>query len=149
MRTRIITIIPLLICLLLIDSCRRNPYKINTSSISANIEIRRLEKDLFSLDPGKIQESVPLLRDKYGTFLQLFSYVINAGDVKDSSFSDLLAKFCTDKLNYEVYQSVINKYPDTKEIEIELKEAFRHYLYYFPGKIYRLFIHVSPVSITA
>ena len=46
---QIITIIPLLICLLLIDSCRRNPYKINTSSISANIEIRRLEKDLFSL----------------------------------------------------------------------------------------------------
>jgi hypothetical protein len=60
--------------------------------------------------------------------------VINTGNVNDSSFSDLLVRFCTDKLNNEVYDSVIQHYPDIKSIENEIKDAFRHYLWYFPGK---------------
>jgi hypothetical protein len=115
-------------------SCRKNTYRVNVSSIKVNIEIKRLEKEIFSLDPDKIQISVPHLKQEYGSFLQLFSYVINTGDINDPSFGDFLVRFCTDKLNYEVYQEVIKKYPDTDKLQTELEDAFRHYLYYFPAK---------------
>jgi hypothetical protein len=114
-------------------SCKRNRYKIDTSSVAVRIEIKRLEKDLFSLDPEKIPDSVPALKEKYGDFLQLFSYVINTGNVNDSSFSDSLVRFCTDKTNNEVYSSVIQHYPDIELIKKEMEDAFSHYLCYFPG----------------
>jgi hypothetical protein len=77
---------------------------------------------------------VPSLKKEYKGFLQLFSYVINAGDINDSSFGDFLVRFCTDKQNNDVYTLTQEHYPDLTELEKELQEAFRHYLYYFPGQ---------------
>jgi len=116
-------------------SCRRNPYKVKVSSIKIDIEIKRLEKDLFTLDPEKIAASVPGLKKEYDGFLKLFSYVINTGDINDPSFGDLLTGFCTDKLNNEVYDITMKTYSGLATIENDLENAFRHYRYYFPGKI--------------
>jgi hypothetical protein len=107
---------------------------VNISGINAGIEIKRLEKDLFTTDPGEIESKVPELKKKYGGFLQLFSYVINTGDINDPSFSDFLFRFCTDRQNNEVYGEVMKLYPDVRNVEEGLEGAFRHYLYYFPGK---------------
>jgi hypothetical protein len=134
MRSQIAIFLIFLMFAPVVTSCKKNHYKINTSSIKVNIEIRRLEKDLFSLDPGNIVNAVPDLKTRYGDFLQLFSFVINSGDVNDSSFGDLLTRFCTDKLNNEVYGSVMKLYPDVSPFERDLRDAFRHYLHYFPGR---------------
>jgi hypothetical protein len=134
MRVRIVVIIFLLTGVPVLNSCRRDHYKINTSKIAVDIRINRLEKDLFDPDPAEITAMIPLLKEKYGDFLQLFSYVINTGDINDPSFSDNLVRFCTDKLNNEVYSSVIQAYPDTRPVEEDIENAFRHYLWYFPGK---------------
>ena len=96
--------------------------------------IKRLEKDLFSIDPDEIVAKVPYLKQKYRGFLQLFSYVINTGDINDPSFADLLVRFCTDKQNNDVYALTMKTFPDVRNIESELNEAFRHYLYYFPER---------------
>jgi hypothetical protein len=116
-------------------SCRKNPYKVSVSSIKADIEIKRLEKDLFSMDPEEIPVRLPGLKDKYGRFLQLFSYVINTGDINDPSFGDFLIRFCTDKQNNDVYGLTMKQYPDLGSVESSLEDAFRHYRYYFPDKI--------------
>lgn len=134
MNTRFAAFLIMLFLLPAVLSCKRNNYKVNVSSVPVTIEIKRLEKELFSLDPEKISASVPELKQKFGSFLQLFSYVINTGDVNDPSFGDFLVRFCTDKLNYEVYLEVMKKYPDTDKLQRDLKDAFRHYIYYFPGK---------------
>lgn len=126
-----------LILLLIISasvSCRRNPYKVNTGSIRVDIEIKRLEKDLFETDPAEISGKIPYLKEKYGKFLQLFSYVINAGDINEPDFSDLLIQFCTDKLNNEVYANTMKLYENIDFLENSLEKAFRHYKYYFPDK---------------
>jgi len=60
--------------------------------------------------------------------------VINTGDINNTSFGDLLVRFCTDKLNNDVFTLTMKVYPDVKEIEEKLNEAFRHYLYYFPER---------------
>ncbi len=115
-------------------SCKRNSYKVSISSVKADIEIKRLEKDLFTVNPENISAKVPELKNKYGGFLQLFSYVINAGDINDPSFGDLLASFCTDKQNNDVYSMAMKIYPDLSAVQKGLEDAFRRYLYYFPGK---------------
>ncbi len=134
MRAGITGIIIALSLVIGLSSCKRNPYRVNISSVSVNLEIERLEKDLFSIDPADIASSIPYLKEKYGGFLQLFSYVTHSGDIDDTLFAEFLTGFCTEKLNYEVYQSVMAEYHDITAIENDLESAFRHYKYYFPGR---------------
>jgi hypothetical protein len=134
MRIRFITFIFLFFIIPTMISCKKNHYKVNTSAINVKIEIKRLEKDLFTVNPNEISEKVGQLRQKYTRFLQLFSWVINTGDVNDTSFGDMLVRFCTDKQNNDVYALTMKLFPDLTQIEEGLREAFRHYLYYFPGK---------------
>jgi hypothetical protein len=134
MRKVYLSHILLLLILILASSCKRGHYEANISGIDADIRIRRLEKDLFTLNPDDIPAAVPSLKEKYDGFLQLFSYVINTGDVDSSSFSDFLVRFCTDRQNNEVYNVTMQIFPDLTETEEKLSNAFRHYLYYFPEK---------------
>lgn len=115
-------------------SCQKNHYKVNTSAIKVDIKIKRLEKDLFTLNPEQVISAIPELKQKYGRFLQLFSFVINTGDINESAFGDFLLRFCSDKQNNEVYILTMKKFPDVTFIEDGLTDAFKHYLYYFPGK---------------
>jgi hypothetical protein len=136
MRSGIVFVGLLILIASVVTSCKKNHYRINASSKNARIEIKRLEKDLFSINPNDIKSAIPDLKNKYQDFLILFSLVINTGDINDPSFGDFLVRFCTDKLNNEVYASVMKLYPDISGIESDLRDAFRHYLYYFPdGKV--------------
>ncbi len=134
MRNRFIYLSLVLIFISFLVSCGRNQYRVNISSINLNIEIERLEKDLFSISPDEIARKVPFLKEKYKSFLQIFSYVINTGDINEPSFIDLLVAFCTDKQNNDVYALTMSTFPDIEEIEEGIEKAFRHYLYYFPGR---------------
>jgi hypothetical protein len=115
-------------------SCKRNQYKVKVSDIGVNIKVQRLEKDLFSISPEDLPANLVSLRQQYGYFLQLFSYVINTGDINDQAFGDFLVRFCTDRQNNEVYDSVQRIFPDVKFIEEGLHDAFSHYRYYLPEK---------------
>lgn len=133
MRSGIVIVVFSILVAFTVVACKKNRYRVNASSFNVTIEIKRLEKDLFSLGPDEIRGAIPGLKNKYDDFLRLFSYVINTGDIEDPSFADFLVRFCTDKLNNEVYATVMKLYPDISPIEDGLTEAFRHYLYYFPG----------------
>jgi hypothetical protein len=122
------------ILLLAVASCKRDIYKINISGSEVEVKVTRLEKDLFTISPGRLQDSTLWLRKKYGSFLRYFSYVINIGEMTDSAWSSRLLGFCTDKLNNEVYGSVEAVYPTMESIERELSSLFSHYRYYFPSK---------------
>ena len=134
MRIQVVKYLLFLLIVTIVASCKKNHYKVNTSFIDVNIEIKRLEKDLFTTDPNEIPSVVPALKQKYNGFLQLFSYVINTGDINETSFGDMLVRFCTDKQNNDVYALTMDLYPDVSEIENGLEEAFRHYLFYLPER---------------
>ena len=99
------------------------------------IEIKRLEKDLFTVNPNEIVVMVPSLKQKYNGFLQLFSYVINTGDINDPIIwlTSLSGSVQINKIMMYLLLAM-QLYPDVKKIEGELQEAFRHYLYYFPER---------------
>lgn len=134
MRSRVITFTILLLVVTTATSCKKNHYNVNTSSIKVDIEIKRLEKDLFTLNPNEVIPMVPSLKKKYHGFLQLFSLVINTGDIDEASFGDFLLRFCSDKQNNEVYGLTMKQFPDIESIDEGLTDAFRHFLYYFPGE---------------
>jgi hypothetical protein len=134
MRLRNFLTLLLIIVFVFSASCRRNNLRINTSGIRVEINIKRLEKDLFEIDPADIKKNLPSLFEKYDGFLKYFGYVINIGEINDSAWVDGLVKFCTDKFNNEVYSTAMQVYPDVINIERELTKAFRYYRYYFPNK---------------
>jgi hypothetical protein len=135
MKIRYTIILFILLAIPSFVSCKKNTNKVRIGTVKAEIEIKRLEKDLFSINPEEISGRVPELKKKYGNFLQLFSYVINTGDINDSSFGDYLAGFCTDRQNNELYSLTLKIYPELGSVERDLEDAFSHYLYYFPGKV--------------
>jgi hypothetical protein len=134
MRIRLFAPFLLLTIFISMISCKRNHFKVDASKIKVNIHIKRLETDLFTLDPSEIKKKIPDLELKYNGFLRFFGYVINIGEFSDSTWSDGLVKFCTDKLNNEVYTSTMKVFPEIKNIENDLTHAFIHYRYYFPLK---------------
>ncbi len=134
MKARILFLLVLISAVSLLVSCRKNPYRIDISSVSVDLEIKRLEQDLFSTDPAELPRELPFIKEKYKSFLPLFGYVINAGEMSDPFFNEILISFCTDKLNNEVYSVVSREYDDISFIEEDLEEAFRYYRYYFPGR---------------
>jgi hypothetical protein len=132
-RTKYLVVSLLVLIIVCCSSCSRNRYRVNISGIDTRIVIKRLEQDLFTGSPNDIPGKVPFLKEKYHGFLQLFSFVINIGNVTDTIWADELVRFCTEKQNNEVYASTIKVFPDVNMIEKGLTDGFRHYLYYFPG----------------
>ena len=116
----------------LVTGCRGNNFKVNVSGIDVSVKINRLEKDLFSINPNNLADSVSYLKKKYGNFLKYFSYVINIGELTDSLWNERLVGFCTDKVNNEVYNATINVFPEVKGLEEGLTDAFKHFKFYFP-----------------
>jgi len=131
---RILIIASAVFLLASLGSCKRNPYSISTRGSEVTVRIDRLEKDLFTITPGSIQDSIGFLKKKYGSFLNVFSYFVNIGTTADSAWSSGLIGFCTDKQNNEIYGSVESVFPEINVIETELSGAFSHYRYYFPSK---------------
>ncbi|MFO7853360.1 MAG: hypothetical protein ACQERS_13445 [Bacteroidota bacterium] len=121
--------------LIITVSCRDSHYAISENLPEPEVKIKRLEKDLFSSDPATLPALKDSLKSKYGTFLQLFAYVINAGDLKDSLAFNLVVDFVTNRYNYELYESVMKKYPDISYYEEEFEEAWANYRYYFPDSV--------------
>ena len=118
-----------------IFSCKTGHYDVNISNIKVDIKIKRLDKDMFEINPEDISASIPVLKQNYDGFFQLFSHVINTGDIDSNSFDEYFALFCTDRLNNEIYDSVIKTFPNLISLEEKLSKAFRYYKYYFPDKI--------------
>ncbi|MBS0012164.1 MAG: hypothetical protein KFF49_12185 [Bacteroidales bacterium] len=125
----------IILLLLFTSSCGDNHYAIRGRLQEPDIEIVRFEKDLFSPDPASLMAMKDSLISKYGAFMQLFAWVINAGDLNDSTAFNTIIDFATDRFNNEVYMSVLDSYPDLGTYESEFEKAWANYLYYFPDSV--------------
>ncbi len=130
---RFIRLIPLLVAVLMF-SCKSQRLKVDLSNVKIDLEIDRFEQALFSIPPDQVDEKIPELYDRYGRFLERFSYVINIGQPGDPGYSSYLRAFLTDTMVQDVYRRVETSFPDLTELEGTLREAFRHYHYYFPDR---------------
>ncbi len=125
----------LVIIVLFIFSCNRNPLKINISGITGEIEIIRFEKELILLGNNPSKENIEILRDRYPEFTDIFTmHIIRIGALIEDETIDGIHTFLNDTMIQSGYRMVEEKFSDFSEVEKRLIHAFKHYQYYYPDK---------------
>jgi hypothetical protein len=122
--------------LILINSCKTDPHAIELSGFNPEIQIMRLDVDLFSINIDSVAQSVGDLKEKYGEFFSIFNFmIVRLGNPDASAYNEYLKSFLTDFDMYNLSQEVSRVFPDLEFLEKELNEAFSRYRYYFPGRV--------------
>jgi hypothetical protein len=140
--------------LFLFSGCDKNPFEVDTSGIEINFEFQRFDEDLRQVDPDKVNSKIPFLQEEYDEFFELYNHrIINIGGPTNPAYEEYLKNFLT---NYVVFQSmsaVEEKFEDLDWLKDELREAFKHYRYYFPDKnipaVYTYFSGFNQSVVTA
>jgi len=130
-------LIVFVVAIIFVMSCSRSKVNVDVdvSNVKVDLKVYRLEQDLFKMDTNKLAEQVPALKQKYGRFLNLYSQkVIMIGSPSDAHYPVYLKSFLVDSTMNVVYKRVSEVFPDMKNFENEMTEAFRHYKYYFPDR---------------
>lgn len=113
--------------------CQSDPLDVDVSNIEVELTFKRLDQDLFSLNPAAGMTETEALNEKYGEFLVDYCEgVIRIGDPRSESFKYAVSQFITDEAMKTLYQQTQLVYPDLTKVESELTEAFRFYKYHFP-----------------
>ncbi|HJX70792.1 MAG TPA: hypothetical protein VJ346_02535 [Bacteroidales bacterium] len=133
---------------LMMCSCSKTSRDVNVSDIDVNLDIKRFDKELFEADPSRIGDLIPVLKEKYGRFFQIFNHRITGiGSDENPSYSEYLKAFVTDYLNFQIYQRTTEVFPDMDFIRTELEDAFKHYKHYFPDmQIPEIITYVSGIN---
>lgn len=97
------------------------------------IDIKRFEKDLFSINIDSVPKYVPLLKDRYREFFDIYNYkIIQLGSSDHPKYPEMLKGFITDYYMDMNYQRVLKTFPDINQLESDLNTAFSIYREEFP-----------------
>ena len=127
-----------------------NKFKnIDIEKIKIKQKLFRFDKDLYKIPNDSIENYVPWLIKKYGSFLELYSnQIINIGSPYSKDFPDRLYAFKTYYSVTEAYEETQRKFKDFTTFFNDLNKAFKYYHYYFPEKaIPDIYTFVSGFSI--
>jgi gliding motility-associated lipoprotein GldB len=132
-RNQIYLISLLTIFALFFISCKRGKKHIDTSSIKVELDIKRFEKDLFSMDQTHFDQSLEALQKEYGSFYNLyFEQIVRFGSTADTSYKIIVKDFIN---NVDLKMLAIDcdsVYRDFDPVKNQLEEAFKHYKHYYP-----------------
>lgn len=125
----------LLVLLVVLTACHRNPLKINVSNIDLKLSINRLDQGLAKLTPQNMESLLPELRKKTGPFFEVYNREILAiGNSGDSLYSGYLRAFLKDSVYLVASASADSIYKSFEPYETQLELAFRHYRHYYPER---------------
>lgn len=140
-------------CLLLIVlpvlllACNGNRNKVDISKINLEVNIHRFDKDLFAIPPDTIdiKKALPGLREKYGSFFNLYNNnIIHIGNSYSEMYPFFLQKFLNSEAVHVGWQNVKTVFADDTELNQQLTNAFKHYKYYFPEKyVPQIYAYIS------
>jgi len=130
--SNILRLVPLII---LLTCCQRNPLNVNVSGIDLDLNIKRLDRDIFSAASGNKTIAIEKLRKTYGSFFNAYNEnVIALGDPADSLYPAYLNTFLNDSMRVLSRLKIDSVFSDITDLEKKLEDGFRHYKYYFPQK---------------
>ena len=99
-----------------------------------DLEIQRFDIDLFEINKKNQKEQVSALKNKYGSFYDVFeSQIINRGNLSDQRYYQELIAFTKHNDMREAYDTVQVIFSDLSEIEHELGIAFWNFSQFFPN----------------
>ena len=121
---------------LLAIGCTRNMLDVDISGIEVELQIERFDRELFEMDPDTLIGAIGTFYDNYGDFFDVFNvHVINIGQASAKRYPAFLSMFINDPTNREVYSYTNNAMNNMDEINMQLSNGFRHYLYHFPDSL--------------
>jgi len=144
--------IRLILAMIITISCSDKEIMKRSEGITTEIHIERFEKELFSIDPALVEDSLPGWEKRHGEFFRNFCWVAGLGNTSDSGFAGRLSAFITDRQNYRLYKRTMEVFPNLNEVTREFNVGFSNYLRYFPGmavpEIYTYIAGISQSAIT-
>jgi hypothetical protein len=119
--------------------------EIDLSGLEPGLSIQRFDSELFSLEFDEIPSQLPRLEEQYGEFFDIFNHmIIRIGSHRSPAYPRYLQSFLGDFDIYRLQKEVDGVFADMTDIELELEDAFRHYMYYFPGyPLPKVFTYIS------
>jgi len=143
----------LLLLLVVMAGCHRNPLKIDVSGINLSVRAERLDQELFTITPDNIVQKVPELQRKYGDFYTLYNReVLAIGDSQDSLYNNYILTFLSGANLPGVRKKSDSLFHDFRPYEKQFETAFKHFKYYFPAiqlpKIYTYLSEFNQAIVT-
>ncbi len=125
-------LLPAMLCVFL-SGCNSDPLDVDLKGIEVDLTVKRLDQDLFALNPADGQTDTEALKAEYGDFLVDYCEgMLRIGHPQDESFPNSVAQFITDESIRTLYDDAQFEYESTEDIEQELTDAFRYLKYHFP-----------------
>ncbi len=116
---------------LMLFSCSNKESAPDVSSIHVDVQLKRFDKDLFSIDTNNVQQSLNKLQQQYGSFLNDYLYNIMVLTPNPDSIAPKIKMFIHD---YRfVYNEVQKKFGNFDDAFNQVKKSLQYVKYYFPG----------------
>ena len=131
-----------------IVGCNNDPLDVNVSNIDLELEILRLDNDMFSLDPTAGQTNTKALEELYGQFfIDYCDGVLRIGNPKAPSFPYSVAQFITDESMQTLYEDSQAEFEDLSSTNKQLNQAFTYFKYHFPDStVPRIVYNISALN---
>lgn len=114
-------------------SCKNELSKKDLQKIDIDVKIDRFEQELFQMNPDTMSLAVSHFNKSFGDFFEIFTYhIIDIGTINERRFNESLNEFISNKQNREVYQEVMEVFPDLSEYEEDFLQAFKIFKHFFP-----------------
>ena len=121
---------------LLLNACNTDPLDVDISGIELHMKLERFDRDLFEMDQDTMEVAIGALYQQYDDFYDVFNvHVISIGPASSRRYSSYLSMFINDPTNREVYEYTNQVYASTEELESQLSDGFKHYIYHYPDSL--------------
>jgi hypothetical protein len=120
-------------------SCNNSDKTPDVSGIKINLRTARFDKDLYAIDTSHVAEGLQQLLAKYPDFLNYYLDTVMAYNIR-GNYNDTvrgiregLRADLTEKGHIALEDTILKYYPNNKDIDEKLTDAFRFLKYYFPA----------------
>jgi hypothetical protein len=130
---RINALPPLFFALFALSGCTSDPLDVDVKNYEVKLEFKRLDQNLFQLNPSAGETKTDEIYVEYGQFLVDYCEgVVQIGNPEDEGFPFSVSRFITDENMKVLYDDTQTEYEDVSTLESELNQAFTYFHYHFP-----------------
>ena len=99
------------------------------NKVKLEVKVLRLDRDLQTLT----SENLPLVRERYGVFFELFNTtIINIGNSESSLYFDMLGNFLRHDIVQEAYKETARVFSNDELLDKQFSEGLTNMAAYFP-----------------
>jgi hypothetical protein len=128
-----------------LSSCVRDIKYPNVSHINSDIKVIPFYSDLFAITSDSATGEINALKNRYGSYLDLYSsQIIKVGSPNSDDYNFNLMKFVGYEANQEVVAACDSMLDSYRGLKKDLDKAFKYYQYHFPEvPVPDVYLHIS------